>query len=164
MIFVTVGFHEQAFARLVAKMDDIAGRIDEEVIIQKGNTPYETKNASSFDFLPSDEEYMEILMGARIIVSHGGAGTILNSLIHGKRTVVVPRLRKYGEHVNDHQLELSDALKEKGLITVVEDVNQLEEILSEDYEESFVGGRPDDSLSRFIGDKIVELTGSRSRD
>jgi beta-1,4-N-acetylglucosaminyltransferase len=157
MIFVTVGFHDQPFDRLIAKMDEIAGRISEEVIIQKGCTDFNTSHATSFDFIPSDEEYMEFFKKARVIVSHAGAGTVLNSLVHGKRTILVPRLRRYGEHLNDHQLELSDALKDRRLITVVQDVDQLERVLAESEDDSVVHMELDDSLSRFVKERVKEL-------
>lgn len=157
MIFVTVGFHDQPFTRLIAKMDEIAGRIGEEVIIQKGHTEFITLNAASFDFLPSDEEYMELFKKARIIVSHAGAGTILNSLIHGKKTIILPRLRRYGEHVNDHQLGLSDALKDRRLITVIQEVDQLERVLTESEDDSVANVELDDTLSRYVKKRMKEL-------
>lgn len=160
MIFVTVGFHDQPFTRLIEKMEEIAGRISEEVIIQKGCTEFKTSHATSFDFLPSDEEYMELFKRARIIVAHAGAGTILNSLVHGKRTIMVPRLRRHGEHVNDHQLELSNALKDRRLITVIQDVDQLERTLTESEDDPVVNMEPDDSLSRFIRKRMKELVQS----
>lgn len=157
MIFVTVGFHDQPFTRLIAKMDEIAGRIGEEVIIQKGCTEFKTIYATSFDFLPSDEEYMELFKKARVIVSHAGAGTVLNSLVHGKRTILVPRLRRYGEHVNDHQIELSDALKDRRLITVIQEVDQLERVLTESEDDSVANVELDDTLSRYVKKRMKEL-------
>lgn len=157
MIFVTVGFHDQPFTRLIAKMDEIAGRIGEEVIIQKGCTEFKTIYATSFDFLPSDEEYMELFKKARVIVSHAGAGTVLNSLVHGKRTILVPRLRRYGEHVNDHQIELSDALKDRRLITVIQEVDQLERVLTESEDDSVANVELDDALSRYVKKRMKEL-------
>jgi beta-1,4-N-acetylglucosaminyltransferase len=157
MIFVTVGFHDQPFTRLIAKMDEIAGRTGEEVIIQKGCTEFKTTYATSFDFLPSDEEYMELFKKARVIVSHAGAGTVLNSLVHGKRTILVPRLRRYGEHVNDHQIELSDALKDRRLITVIQEVDQLERLLMESEDDSIANVELDDALSRYVKKRMKEL-------
>lgn len=130
MIFVTVGWHHQPFNRLVAKMDDIAGIIEEEVIIQKGHSDYQTKHAVSFDFMASDDDFMEQFLKARMVVSHAGAGTLLNSLIYAKPTIVVPRLRRYGEHVNDHQLELVEALKGKDFLTIVHDVDEIDGVLA----------------------------------
>ena len=46
MIFVTVGMHTAGFERLVKKMDEIAGKIDEEVIMQIGGTSIPRKTQS----------------------------------------------------------------------------------------------------------------------
>lgn len=157
---MTVGWHNQPFLRLVNKMDEIAGRTDEEVIIQKGHTDFETKNAVSFDFLPSDEKYLEYFKRARIVVCHAGAGTLLNSLSFGKTTIVMPRLRKYDEHINDHQLELVGALKVKTGLTVVLEVDALEEALANADTDSTSPIESDLSLCKYIRKCLQDLTGS----
>lgn len=146
--------------RLVTKMDEIAGRIEEEVVIQKGHTEYETKHAISFDFLPSDEEYLEYFKKARIIVCHAGAGTLLNSLSFGKTTIVMPRLRKYDEHMNDHQLELVGALKVKKGLTVVLEADALEEAIANANTNSTIPIESDLSLCKYIRKCLQDLTGS----
>ena len=50
MIFATVGLHYMGFERLIRKMDELAGEIDEEVIIQTGHTKYQPRNAAFFAF------------------------------------------------------------------------------------------------------------------
>ena len=159
IIFVTVGWHNQPFFRLVEKMDEIAGRLDEEVIIQRGHTNFETENATSFDFLPSDQEYLEYFKKARIVVCHAGAGTLLNSLSFGKTTIVIPRLRKYDEHINDHQLELVGALKVKKGLTVVLDVGGLEAAIRDANTNSVLPIESDLSLCKFIRKSLEDLSG-----
>jgi beta-1,4-N-acetylglucosaminyltransferase len=141
-------------------MDEIAGRIDEEVVIQKGHTECETEHAISFDFLPSDEEYLEYFKKARIIVCHAGAGTLLNSLSFGKTTIVMPRLRKYDEHMNDHQLELVGALKVKKGLTVVLEADALEEAIANANTDSTIPIESDLSLCKYIRKYLQDLTGS----
>ena len=128
MIFVTVGLHYQGFERLIKKMDEIAGKIDEEVIMQIGSTKYEPKNAKFFDFV-DDEKMLDFFKQARIIVSHAGAGTLLMALSFNKPIIVVPRLKRFGEVVDDQQLELAEALSKEGKVIVVYDVEELESAL-----------------------------------
>ena len=124
MIFVTVGTHGQQFLRLVKKADELAGKHGEETIIQQGICKYETKSAKSFAY--ADEKTMsEYYRNARIVVVHGGVGSIMSSLINGKPTVVVPRLKKYGEHNDDHQLQITKELEKQGKITAVYDIDSL---------------------------------------
>ena len=126
MIFVTVGTHYQGFERLIRKMDEIASKIDDEVVMQIGFTQYEPKNAKWFRFLENEEDILELYKKADIIVAHAGAGTLLTALSFGKPLVVVPRLKKFGEHVDDQQIELAEALKSMGLAIPVYDVEELE--------------------------------------
>ncbi|WP_231582860.1 PssE/Cps14G family polysaccharide biosynthesis glycosyltransferase [Methanosarcina sp. MTP4] len=151
LIFVTVGSHYQGFDRLVKKMDEIAGKIDEKVIMQIGNTKYKPVNAEYFEFA----EYSKIQKlnsDARIVVSHAGVGSILTALEQKTHLIIVPRLKKYDEVVDDHQLEIAKELSENPNVTVVYDVEYLEESLKIDF--SFVeessGNRLVHSLKNYI--------------
>ena len=122
--------HADGFPRLVRAMDRISGLIDEQVVMQIGCTAYKPQAAHWFTFTSQDE--MESLCErARIIVSHGGAGSILTALRHRRPLVVVPRRRKYGEAIDDHQLELADALSDAGVLLFVNDMSELREKLAE---------------------------------
>ena len=129
MIFVTVGMHTKGFDRLIEKMDEIAGKIDEEVIMQIGSTKYKPKNARYFEFIEDFQRVQELNRKARVVVCHGGAGSIINALEQGTPVIAVPRLKRYGEAIDDHQLELVDALAEEGKIMAVHDINNLENAL-----------------------------------
>ena len=113
------------FDRLVKEMDEIAGRADEEVIMQIGETAYEPKNAKYFRFA-SKEEMDGLYDGARVVVCHAGVGSILTALEHGKPVIAIPRRKKYGECVDDHQLDIAREMEKEGRITVVCDVGELE--------------------------------------
>ena len=104
MIFVTVGTHEQQFNRLVKAVDDLVadGTIKEEVIIQKGFSDYEPKHCKSYKLI-SYKDMQKYYDEARVIITHGGPASFMAALERGKTPIVMPRLKKYGEHVNDHQ-------------------------------------------------------------
>ena len=125
MIFVTIGVSKYRFDRLIRGMDEIAGRIDEEVIMQIGETVYEPKNAEYFKFA-SKEKMDRLHEDARVVVCHAGVGSILTALEHGKPIIAVPRRKKYGEHIDDHQLDIAREMEKQGRITVVCDVDELE--------------------------------------
>jgi UDP-N-acetylglucosamine transferase subunit ALG13 len=67
------------------------------------------------------EEIVKLCTDATSVISHGGVGTIMTALGAGKRPVVIPRLAKFGEHVDDHQLQLARAFADRQLVVVVED-------------------------------------------
>lgn len=127
MIFVTVGVM-YGFDRLVKEMDEIAGRIAEAVVMQIGETTYKPKNARYFRFT-SNEEIDRLYEDARVVVCHAGVGSIVTALEHGKPVIAVPRRKKYGEHVDDHQLEIARELEKEGAIIAIYNISDLEKAL-----------------------------------
>lgn len=129
MIFVTVGTHEQQFDRLVRYVDRWKkdSLIEEEVVIQTGFSTYEPKNCRWEKMFPY-QEMMDLVKKARIIITHGGPSSIMPVLQESKIPIVVPRQKKYEEHVNDHQLEFARFIRERqGNIIVVEEIDELKE-------------------------------------
>ena len=127
MIFVTIGTM-YGFDRLIRKMDGIAGAIDEKVIMQIGDTSYKPKNAKYFTFA-SKKDMDKLYNDARVIVCHSGVGSIISSLEYNKPVIVVPRLKAYGEVIDDHQTEIAKELEERGSIKVAYDLEKLGDIL-----------------------------------
>lgn len=131
MIFVTVGTHEQQFNRLISCVDDLKqdGVIQEDVFIQTGFSTYKPKYCCWSKLIPY-EEMVKYVAEARIVITHGGPASFIMPLQMGKVPIVVPRQFQFGEHVNDHQLEFTKAMKDRyGNILVVEDMNDLKEIV-----------------------------------
>jgi UDP-N-acetylglucosamine transferase subunit ALG13 len=122
--------HPTGFERLVKEMDRIAGRIDEEVIMQIGGTKYAPQNAKHFSFA-TEQEIKELCRHARVVVTHGGVGTVLDALQERATVVVVPRLKKYGEVIDDHQLFFVQELEKQGKVIAVYDMERLEGVLLE---------------------------------
>ena len=128
MIFVTVGMNNLGFNRLIMEMDRIAPGFNEEIIMQIGNTSFTPKNTKYFDYKKKNE--MDTLYeNARIVISHGGAGSIINILKRNKRAIIVPRQQKYGEIFDDQQIELARELSQDGSVVMVCDVSKLQNVL-----------------------------------
>jgi UDP-N-acetylglucosamine transferase subunit ALG13 len=117
MIFVTVGTNEARFDRLLHVFE--SSPPDEELVIQHGPSPVRPPGSTCVDYLPYDE-LTRTMRRARVVVTHSGVGSIMTALANGKRPVVVPRLQRFGEAVDDHQLELGRRLHAAGLVTFVE--------------------------------------------
>ena len=128
MIFVTVGNDFRGFDRLLKKMDEIAPHIPREMVIQKGYSRYLPKNIEHFDFV-SMNKAIEYIQKSELVVSHAGIGTIILCKEYGIPILILPRRKAYGEHMNDHQLEIAKALekREGENIYVVYGEDQLEE-------------------------------------
>lgn len=123
-----MGTHPQPFDRLLKELDKIAKKKKVEFFAQSGNCNYTPKNFPFKKFL-STQEFEESIGKADIVISHGGAGTIISSMLQGKRLVVVPRLQRFAEHTNDHQLDLAKSLSKEGKAIALEDIEQLEEAI-----------------------------------
>ena len=132
MIFVTVGNHFQGFERLLKKVDEITSRIPHKIIIQKGYSKYVPQNTKHFDFVPFDTA-MEYIKMSELVISHAGMGTIILCKEYGIPIIILPRRKKYGEHMNDHQMEITKMLEEKrnANVHVVYQEGQLEEKIKE---------------------------------
>jgi beta-1,4-N-acetylglucosaminyltransferase len=128
MIFVTVGNDFRSFDRLLRKIDEIALRTPKEIVIQKGYSTYRPRNAKYFDFVPMDTA-VEYVKNSELVISHAGIGTIILCKEYGIPILILPRRKKYGEHMNDHQMEIARILEEKESenIFVVYEEDQLEE-------------------------------------
>lgn len=128
MILVLLGTQNNSFHRLLEEIEKLIEQeiIQEEVIVQAGHTKYETKNMEIFDLI-SKEELEKYQENARIIITHGGVGSIISSIEKGKKVIAIPRLHEYGEHVNNHQKEIVKRFSEQGCIIGIENVNQLKE-------------------------------------
>ena len=128
MIYVTVGTHEQPFNRLIRCIDELKGNgiIEEEVMIQSGYSDYEIKHCSHKDIL-NGSDILANYRNARMIIMHGGPSSIIQALQEGKIPIVVPRQKKYDEHINDHQLEFCRAVSKRyNNIILIEDITELE--------------------------------------
>jgi len=127
MIFVTVGTHEQPFDRLVKEIDKLKGKniITEQVFIQTGYSVYKPKFCEYEEFIKFNE-MMEMIKKARIVITHGGPGSIMPVLYNGKVPIVVPRQKKHGEHVDAHQVHFCKKLEEKGKILAVYKIEEIE--------------------------------------
>jgi UDP-N-acetylglucosamine transferase subunit ALG13 len=66
------------------------------------------------------------------VVCHAGIGSVAVALAHGRRPIIVPRLHRFGEAVDDHQVFFARRLEAAGLATVVEDLDRLPEVVAAD--------------------------------
>jgi beta-1,4-N-acetylglucosaminyltransferase len=148
VIFVSQGTSDP-FDRLLRAAELLAG--DEELVVQCGKSAVRPAGATCFDFA-SFERVLELMRDARVVVTHAGVGSIMAARAVGKRPVVVPRLRRFGEAVDDHQVALGRRLHAIGLVTLVEDVAGLPAAVLEEqaFERTSAGGALVEELRGFL--------------
>ena len=115
MIFLSLGTHEQPFDRAIDAVLSVAG--GEEVVVQHGHTPARAALPACrwLEFTPY-ERVVELMRDADVVACHAGVGTIITAMSLGRKPVVLPRLACHGEHVDDHQLQITRHFAEKGFV------------------------------------------------
>ena len=132
MILVTLGTQDKAFVRLLQNIDDEIkkGNIKEKVIVQAGYsiTKYQSDNMEMFDLIDR-EEFNKLVSDCSLLITHGGVGSILTGLQKNKKVIAMPRLAKYKEHINDHQVQIVNEFSKKGYILAYNENDKLSDIL-----------------------------------
>ena len=127
MIFLTVGT-QFPFDRLVKAVDKVVGQngFEEKLFAQISDTSYQPHNFEAVSSLEK-KVFDRYVHEAYCIISHAGMGTITMALEHKKPLLVMPRLKKYGEVVNDHQVAIAKKFEELGNVLVVNTEDELAE-------------------------------------
>lgn len=130
MIVVLLGTQDNSFHRLLEKIQANIDNenIKEDVIVQKGYTKFESENMILYNQLPIDD-LEKLVDRADLIITHGGVGSIIMSIKKGKKVIAVPRLKKYDEHINNHQLDIVKTFNDLGYIIGLNDVEELDKAL-----------------------------------
>ena len=127
MIFVSLGTQDKSFSRLLELLDKEInkGIITDNIIVQAGYTKYKSSNMEIFDY-GSKEEFNDYIKNCDILITHGGVGSIFTGLKNNKKVLVMPRLAKYKEQHNDHQLEIVEEFTKMGYILSFNDTKSFE--------------------------------------
>lgn len=117
MIFIILGTQKFQLNRLLKEVDALCakGQIDEKVFAQIGHSDYMPQYYEYVDFLDRDLFEQKIKQSS-LVITHSGVGSIITSIQSGKPVIVYPRLCKYKEHVDNHQLEIAEAFAKKNYV------------------------------------------------
>ncbi|MDY3959625.1 PssE/Cps14G family polysaccharide biosynthesis glycosyltransferase [Romboutsia timonensis] len=127
MIFVTLGSQKFQFNRILKEIDRLIeeGKITEEVFAQIGYSDYKPKNYNYKEFLDRDE-FNNMMSKCDKVITHGGTGAIIGAVKNRKKVIAVPRLSKFGEHVDDHQIQIVEEFHRMKFILSVKNMQELE--------------------------------------
>lgn len=158
MIFVTLGTQDKSFTRLLEAIDrEIEkGNIKDKVIVQAGLTKYSSPNMEILD-LVSEDEFDKLIDQCDLLITHGGAGSILSGIKKNKKIIAAARLAKYKEHTNDHQKQIIKEFSNKGYILELRDFNCLGKLIEKSKSfkpKKFTSNT--DNMIKLISDYIEE--------
>ncbi len=130
MIFVTVGSRNYPFDRLFIELDKLVEEkvIKDKIFAQIGTSSYKPKNYEYKDFI-SQEEFTNYIKKSKFVISHGASGSIMKALNENKKVIAVTRLEKYGEHINDHQVQNNEAFGANGYVLPVFEITELKDAI-----------------------------------
>lgn len=130
MIFVSIGTQKQQFARIFKKIENSKILENEEIIAQSGFTKFNSQKIKMLGFI-EQEKLNEYIKEADFVICHGGVGTIFSALNMQKKVLVMPRLKKYKEHKNDHQVEICKELEKEEYIIYLKEDDDIDEKIKE---------------------------------
>ena len=138
MILITLGTQDKQFTRLlnVVQNEIDKGNIKDKVIVQAGHTKFESNDMEIFDLIDR-EKFSNLISECDVLITHGGVGSIITGLQNNKKVIVAPRLAKYDEHMNDHQLQITENFSKAGYILPLYENDDLGKILK-DIKEDFL--------------------------
>lgn len=138
MIFVAVGTQKFQFNRLLSTLDEMIdnGMIKEDVFAQTGHSDYQPQHYAFKDFLNKDE-FENYVKQCDLLITHSGVATIIAGLKCNKPVIVVPRLAKFGEHVDDHQVQIAESFSEQNFVMMCSENDDLSETVKQAKEHTF---------------------------
>ena len=81
-----------------------------------------------FDLIPMDE-FNDLIKKCDLLITHGGVGSIITGLKNNKKVIAAARLKEFGEHTNDHQLQIIDNFSKAGYIIKLDNFCKLGEVV-----------------------------------
>jgi exopolysaccharide biosynthesis glucuronosyltransferase PssE len=126
VILVITGTNGGPFDRLLRELDHLGA--NEEVVVQHGPSNLRPIGARCVEYVPF-EDLRQLIGDARVVVTHGGVGSVLTTLSNGHKPIVIPRRLAHGEAVDDHQVTFARRLHKEGLVTLVDDPRELRNLV-----------------------------------
>ena len=131
-LFVPLGTQKFPFNRLIKALNALVEKgvfKPEEIVMQSSIYEIEPK-FTHYELIPASN-FEELIEKAELVITHSGVNSIISCMKRTKPLIIVPRLKKYGEHVDNHQVEIAQLMKQKFDVIVVEDMNDLEGAIKE---------------------------------
>jgi UDP-N-acetylglucosamine transferase subunit ALG13 len=154
MIFVTVGTEQRPFDRLLTAVADIDW--NEPLVVQHGPSLVRAAASECADYF-SFPDMLQRIDDARVVISHAGVGSVALALRAGKRPIVMPRLRKNGEHVDDHQAVFAERLHSSGFAVAIDSIEGLHRAISDPALHHGLSHNSQQALSRELSRYLTEI-------
>lgn len=127
--FITVGNAKQPFDRLFKMVEAVLDVLPEPIIIQAGSSSIQVEGAKTYKIMTSSD-FQILIKTASVVIMHAGAGSLIHALFNGQKPIVIPRRLRYGEHIDDHQIQLARELAKQDRVYLVEDEREMRQVIN----------------------------------
>lgn len=131
-LFVPLGTQKFPFGRIITALNELVKQGNykpEEIIMQSALYPVKP-DFTAFGLIPN-EDFNRYMKEAEVIVMHSGVNSIISCMKLGKPLVICPRLHEYGEHVDNHQIEIATLMHDKYDVLVCTDMKDLLKLIEQ---------------------------------
>lgn len=131
-LFVPLGTQKFPFGRIITALNELVEQGEykpEEIVMQSALYPVKP-NFTAFGLIPN-EDFNRYMKEAEVVVTHSGVNSIISCMEMGKPLVICPRLHEYGEHVDNHQMEIATLMHEKYDVLVCTDMKELPALIEQ---------------------------------
>ena len=137
---------------MIKVVDEVAGMFrDITFVAQVSKSTFQAEHLQTFDFIPP-VDFNQYFEKADLIISHAGMGCILSALERNKPIIIIPRLAKFEEHRNDHQVAACEVFKTLNYVNVAADEIELKEKLIGLIAN---GAKPLHHIGRYASDSLL---------
>lgn len=131
-LFVPLGTQKFPFGRLIEALNILVDKgiyLPDEIVMQSTMYPIEPK-FKHVGLIPT-EQFDSYMREAEVVITHSGVNSIISCMRLGKPLLIAPRRGEFGEHVDDHQVEIAQVMKDKYDVLVLFEFDHLEERIKE---------------------------------
>lgn len=114
---VTLGSELWPFSRAVSRLIDLLPNV--EITWQTGTTRTTHDGRPLTQWVPANDLRSSI-RAADVVIAHAGVGSALVALDEGKIPILLPRLSRHQEMIDDHQVEFGRQMSDKGLAITID--------------------------------------------
>lgn len=125
-LFIPLGTQNFQFNRLVESLNDMVAKgffQKNELMLQ--SSVIDIEPIFKYVKVLPYKDFNTYIDNADVIITHSGVNSIMTCMNKKKPLVIVPRQKKYGEHIDDHQMEIADLMECKFNVIVVRDIGDL---------------------------------------
>lgn len=131
-LFVPLGTQKFPFGRIITALNQLvdSGKYKaDEIVMQSALYPVKP-NFTHFGLIPNDK-FNRYMREVEVVVTHSGVNSIISCMEMDKPLVVCPRLHEYGEHVDNHQMEIATLMHDKYDVLICTDMKDLPELIEQ---------------------------------